>query len=394
MNFDFLIQKVKIQNLTPYQTKGCIMKKIIIFFCLSFIFIFSCDTNTIPPGRSTQGAGPPAAVQHIVQVEKLNIAGTHAAVGTIRPLTETRIESQVTGQVLKVNVVPSSRVTPGQILVTLDSRQLLTRLEQAKEGLAYARNSLNQARKAEDEAKAGLDQAHAAYLRTKTLFEKDVVASQKLEIDRAGYLQAKARLERVIEGVRAADTGIRQAGEVVKEAQIAMDYADIRSPAAGVVVERLIDPGDQAVPGKPLLVIQTSGALRLEAHVREGLIHKIIQGRAYGVQIQTLGQTLEATIEEIVPYADPETRTFLVKAALPDTPGVYPGMFGRLLIPSKEEETLLIPQEALTRVGQLEMVNVQRPDKGFESVYIKTGRQFGHKIEVLSGLNAADTIGY
>ncbi len=370
------------------------MKKNIIFFCLSCIFFFSCDTDTIPPGQSSQEAAFPDAVQHTVRVEKQNIARTHAAVGTIRPLTETRIESQVTGQVLKVNVVPSSRVTPGQILITLDSRQLSVRLDQAKEGLAYAKNSLNQARKARDEAQAGRDQAHAAHLRTKTLFDKDVVPSQKLEIDRAGYLQAKARLERAREGVAGADTSIRQAVEVVKEAQIAMDYAGIRSPAAGVVVERLIDPGDQALPGKTLLVIQTSGALRLEARVREGLISKIIQGKAYGVEIQNLGQTLEATIEEIVPYADPQTRTFLVKAALPDTPGVYPGMFGRLLIPSKEEETLLIPQAALIRVGQLEMVKVQGPDMGFESVYVKTGRKFGGKIEVLSGLNAADTVGY
>jgi len=295
--------------------------------------------------------------------------------------------------VLKVNVVPSARVTPGQVLVTLDNRQLSARFEQAKEGLAYAKRSLNQARKARDEAQAFRDQAHAAYLRTKTLFDKEVVASQKLEIDRAGYLQAKARLERVKEGIGAAETNIRQAREVVKEAKIAMDYAGIRSPAAGVVVERLIDPGDQAVPGKPLLVIQTSGALRLEARVREGLIQKIIQGRSYDVQVQTLGQTLKATIEEIVPYADPETRTFLVKAALPDTPGVYPGMFGRLLIPSKEEATLLIPEAAVTRVGQLEMVNVQA-EQNFQSVYVKTGRRFNDKIEILSGLNDNDTIGY
>lgn len=371
------------------------LMKNIIFLCLSVLFIFSCDTNsTIPPGRDTKKVASPAAVQHTIQVEKQMITRTYAAVGTIRPLTETRIESQVSGQVLKVNVVPAARVTPGQVLVTLDNRKLSARLEQAKEGLAYAKNSLNQAKKATDEAQAGRDQAQAAYLRTKTLFNKDVVASQKLEIDRAGYLQAKARLERVKEGVGAAATSIRKAKEVVKEAQIAMDYASIRSPAAGVVVERLIDPGDQAVPGKSLLIIQTSGTLRLEAQVREGLIHQIIQGKSYGVQIQTIGRTLPATIEEIAPYADPRTRTFIVKAALPDTPGVYPGMFGRLLIPAKEEETLLIPHAALTRVGQLEMVNVQRPDKNFESVYVKTGRRFNDKIEVLSGLDPTDTLGY
>ncbi|MDD9302625.1 MAG: efflux RND transporter periplasmic adaptor subunit [Desulfobacter sp.] len=369
------------------------MKKMLMGLCLLVFSFPSCDSGSIEPGRSPQNPQS-VAVLHIVPVENKVIVRTHAAVGTIRPLTQTRIESQVPGQVLKVNVVPSARVTTGQILVTLDSRKLAARLEQAKEGLAYAKNSLNQARKAIEESQAGLDQAHAAYLRTKILFDKEVVPSQKLEIDRAGYLQAKARLDRSKQGVGAARANIRKAQEVVREANIAMGFTRIKSPAPGVVVERLIDPGDQAIPGKPLLTIQTSGSLRLEARVREGLIHKIIQGKSYGVKIQTLGQTLSATIEEIVPYADPQTRTFLVKAALPNIPGVYPGMFGRLLIPVKEEHTLLIPEAALIRVGQLEMVNVKTKENEFYPVYVKTGKRFESKIEVLTGLNANDTIGY
>lgn len=363
------------------------------------LFLMSCDSGTITPGQQPAASGPGLAVTHTAGVEIQPVSRTQSAVGTIRPLTETRIESQVSGQVLAVNVSPSDQVDSGQLLVTLDSRQLTARLEQAKEGLSIAENGAVQAQKARDEAQAGLDQAHAAYLRTKTLFDKDVVPSQQLEIDRAAYLQARARLERSNEGILAAKTGIRQAREVVREAEIGLDHTAIRSPAPGVVVERLIDPGDLAVPGKPLLIIQTSGALRLEARIREGLIQKVIQGKSYAVEIQTLEKPLSATIEEIVPYADPDTRTFLVKAALPDTPGVFPGMFGRLLIPVAEEQTLVIPDAAVIRVGQLEMVNIktQAPnnqDQGFRPVYIKTGQRFGDKIEVLSGLVGTETIGY
>ncbi len=321
----------------------------------------------------------------------------YEAVGTIRPLTESVIESQVSGQVLKINVVPGTKVKTGQVLVLLDARQLSTRHRQAKEGVALAKDTLNQALKARDEARAGQDQANAAYLRTKTLFEKDVVSSQQLEIDRAGFLQAKARLEKSSEAVKAAQSNIRHAMEVVKEGEIALGYASIKASAPGVVVERLIDPGDQAMPGKPLLVVQTSGSLRLEARIREGLIQKIIQGNTYGVKIETLATEVKAIIEEIVPYADPQTRTFLVKAALPDLPGIYPGMFGRLLIPVNKEKTLLIPEEAVTRVGQLEMVNIKiqnNETSRYKSVFIKTGKIFGSKIEVLSGLTGKEILGY
>jgi len=337
-------------------------------------------------------------VQHTTGVESRQITQIYEAVGTIRPLTETIIESQVSSQVLKINVVPGARVEAGQVLVLLDTRQLNTRLEQAKQGLAYANNTLSQAQKAIDEAKAGQDQTSFAYQRTKTLFEKEVVTSQQMEIDRAAFLQAKARYEKSREGDQAARSNIRQATEVVKEAMIGLGYASIKAPASGVVVERLIDPGDQAVPGKPLLIVQTSGSLRLEARVREGLIGKIIHGNPYEVGIETLETNVTATIEEIAPYADPSTRTFLVKAALPDTPGLYPGMFGRLLIPVKTQATLLIPKEAVIQVGHLEMVNVHTPDdnnkKRYRSVYIKTGKTIGQKIEVLSGLTGTETLGY
>jgi RND family efflux transporter MFP subunit len=379
------------------------------FLCLLFLFlplVFSCENTSIPPGFSMDTTQNKLKFQNTTPVESRQVSQIYEAVGTMRPLTETVIESQVSGQALKVNVVPGAKVEAGQLLILLDTRQLNTRLEQAKQGLAFASNTLNQAQKAIDEARAGQDQASAAYVRTKLLYEKEVVTSQQMEIDRAAFLQAKARHEKTLDAFEAAKSNLRQATEVVKEAQIGVGYASIKAPAAGVVLERLIDPGDQAMPGKPLLIVQTSGSLRLEARVREGLIRKIIQGNPYDVKIETLEAPVAATIEEIAPFADPETRTFLVKAALPDTPGIYPGMFGRLLIPVKTEETLLIPQAAVIRVGHLEMVNIlsqnktdpdlSNPDQPipYRSVYIKTGKNFGEKIEVLSGLTGSETLGY
>ncbi|MCK5349271.1 MAG: efflux RND transporter periplasmic adaptor subunit, partial [Desulfobacula sp.] len=148
-----------------------------------------------------------------------------------------------------------------------------------------------------------------------------------------------------------------------------------------------------AIPGKPLLMIQTSGALRLEANVREGLISRIVLGNDYQIRIETIGKTVVSKIDEIVPYADPATRTFLIKASLPETPGIYPGMFGRLLIPVEKEKTLLVLQKAVVRVGQLELVYVKK-EGAWQSVYIKTGKKFGEKIEVLAGLTGNETIGY
>ncbi|WP_457553985.1 efflux RND transporter periplasmic adaptor subunit [Desulfobacula sp.] len=372
------------------------MEKKIVFICLiSLLFLFcACEDNKIQPGFSgTSTSTNILAPENIGMVEEQEITRMYEAVGTIRPLTESIIESQVSAIVLKVSIVPGIAVKKGQLLIALDARHLTTKFKQAKEGLVVAKNNLKQTYKSMDETKAGLDQAEAAYNRTKKLFKSGIVTSQRLEIDKAMFLQAKARLEKSREAELSAKASIRQAKEIVKEAQIALGYSKITSPATGVVAERMIDPGDLAVPGKPLLIIQTSGALRLEANVREGLISRVILQNNYQVKIMTVGKTVPARIEEIVPYADPATRTFLVKASLPDTPGIYPGMFGRLLIPVKKEKTLLIPQKAVIQVGQLELVYVKK-DNVWQSVYIKTGKKFGEKIEVLAGLTGNETIGY
>jgi HlyD family secretion protein len=372
------------------------MKKIFfVFLQISLLICFACENDQIKPGFSPKSSSKkPLVLENITIVEQQTITQMYEAVGTIRPLTQSVIESQVSSKVEKVSVVPGTPVQKGQLLIQLDARYLTTRLSQAKEGLAVAKNNLNQTYKSVDEAKAYLDQEKATYSRTKKLFESDIVPSQKLDIDKSGFLQAKARLEKVQEEQQAAKSSIRKAKEIVKEAKIAQDYTMIISPAKGVVAQRMIDPGDIAVPGKPLLIIQTSGSLRLEANVREGMISRVIIGNEYPVKIKTIGKTVMSNIDEILPYADPATRTFLVKASLPEIPGIYPGMFGRLLIPVKKDKTLLIPRKAVIKVGQLELVYVKTKDETWQSVYIKTGKLFEEKIEVLSGLMGNETIGY
>lgn len=360
---------------------------------VSLLLFFACQNETIPPG-STLGQSPAnKPPEHWAVVEQIDISRIYEAVGTIRPLTESVIESQVSAKILTIFHTPGKTVKKGQILVELDARKLQSQFKQAKASLTVTKKRLSQIQKGMDEAGAGLDQARAAYNRTQKLFDSGIVPSQKLEIDKSAFLQARARLEKTHESKAAAQSSIRQMQEVVKEAKIALGYTRITSPDDGVVAGRMADPGDLALPGKPLLIIQTSGALRLEARVREGLISRVKVGQHFSVVIQTINKKVSSTIEEIVPYADPATRTFLVKASLPVIPGIYPGMFGRLMIPVKQEKTLLIPKKSVRNVGQLEMIYVKNKDS-WKSIYIKTGKVFEDKIEVLAGLAGNETIGY
>ncbi len=360
------------------------MRNGMVVFLVLMVVMFS--------GWFTNGSWAETAVTSVGEASIQTITDWYEAVGAVRPRTEVRVEAQITARILKVMAGAGDKVKKGQLLISLDNRQLLSKLDQAKLGLKSAGAGKKQARQSVAAAEAAFKQARADYERTKKYFQSQAATSQQLERAEAAFLQAKAGLSRTKEALSGSGAGIRHAEEVIKEAKIALGYTQLKAPEDGEVLKRLVDPGDLAGPGKPLIVLQTAGSLRLEAHVREGLIQKALVGASLQATISALGKTLPSTVEEVVPYADPKTRTFLVKVSIPPTPGLYPGMFGKLLIPIREHPVVVIPESAVQKVGQLEMVWVKEGEE-WKRRYIKTGKKIGASLEVLSGLNGGEILG-
>ena len=359
---------------------------LLLMFYMAGVF----TTDKIPPGKKEaprRGAQPSRTAK--VSVE--NVTEFYESVGTVRPKVETRVESQVMAKVLDVYVRSGERVTKGQSLVRLDSREYEARLEQTVQGLSSARSRREQMEHARTAAKAELDRAEAGFKRVKTYFDSKAATAQDMEQAEAAYRQAKARLEQTEKAMNEADAGVRQAMKAVEEAQIALGYTKVTAPEAGEVVRRLVEPGDLASPGKPLLLLQTRGKLRLEAFIPESLIEKIRIGTVLDIKIDALDRLMTGSVEEVVPSADPMTRTILVKAALPEEDSIFPGMFGRLLIPVRERRAVLIPRKAIQRIGQLEVVTADLGGR-WQQIFVTTGKVMGDKIEVLSGLKGDETV--
>ncbi|TVM17187.1 efflux RND transporter periplasmic adaptor subunit [Oceanidesulfovibrio indonesiensis] len=354
------------------------------------------DTDRIGPDtaltarvpRTYEGETPPTA-----QAERTEIVDWYEAVGTVRPRTETRVEAQVTAIIQEINVDPGDSVGKEDVLIVLDDRQLRSRMEQARRQMESARAGVEQAEQGVQAAQASFDRANSQYRRIRSLFEERAVAESELDQAEAEYLRARAGLEEARKGLAAAQATLEQASEAVQEAEIALSYATIQAHEAGVITERMADPGDLAVPGKPLLVMRTGANIRLEALVRESLIGKIRPGLEFPLRIPALGLTITGVVDEVVPSADPQTRTFLVKVSMPEQPGVYPGMFGRLLIPMGTRDAVLVPPQALRRIGQLETVIIRKPEgDGWRTVFVTTGRTNATAVEVLSGLQGGEVV--
>ena len=145
------------------------------------------------------------------------------------------------------------------------------------------------------------------------------------------------------------------------------------------------------IPGQTLLTLFDPKRMQLVASVRESLTHQLHLGQAIGVRIEGLNKQCSGTVSEIVPEAQSASRTFQVKVTGPCPTGIYSGMFGRILIPLEEESVLIIPRQAVRKVGQLELVDAVENGRTSRRA-IRIGRTLDENVEVLSGLREGEQV--
>jgi len=319
------------------------------------------DTIDPVPASTARVALDPAATFTVRAIEE---PLTEQATGTVRAKDETVISSRITATIARINVRAGDHVQAGDALVELDARDLQARAAQQEQAVRAAR--------------ARVAEARPNFERMQELVRENLVA--------------RAEYDRALAALRAAEADLARAEQAAAEARTGLSYGTIDAPFAGRVIDRYADPGDTAVPAQPLIRLYDPEQMRLEAPIPESLAAAVATGAKLDARIDALDRDLRVTVEEIVPSADPGSRSVLVKAALAREAGLYPGMFGRLYIPRGTVHTVYIPPEAIRRVGQLEFVSVLTP-AGVVRRQIRTGA-LRHEglIEVRSGLADGETI--
>jgi membrane fusion protein (multidrug efflux system) len=303
---------------------------------------------------------PNAPLGHVVVQ---TVPRMREVVGSVQSRHEVDAASRVMATVREVRVRAGDRIRKGETLVVLDSGDLRGALATAEGALAAA--NANLVRATQDEK------------RFRFLVKRGSVTRHEFDAVEAAYHGALAQ--------------VAGAKGQVASARAALNYAVVTSPVTGVVDERLVEPGDLAVPGRPLVRVYDSSALRVELRVPEQLIKQIRVGTSITVRVDAAGLELPAIVNEIVPVADPASRTFLVRAPLAPNSNLRPGMFARAALAAGTEKVLTVERHAVESVGQLQMVRVLK-DGTVQVRQVTTGRAFGKRIEVLSGLAPGETV--
>jgi RND family efflux transporter MFP subunit len=178
---------------------------------------------------------------------------------------------------------------------------------------------------------------------------------------------------------------------LLHEAQVLLEYATVRSPITGIVVDKRVEAGDTASPGQVLLTLYNPKRMQMVVTVPESLALRLKVGQKVAGRLEALGEECQATVSEIVPEAQAASRSFAVKVTGPCPPGVYTGMFGRIFIPLEDEQIVVVPAAAVVHVGQLDMVRVWSDDR-LQRRIIQIGRRLDDDFEILAGLRPGEKV--
>lgn len=269
--------------------------------------------------------------------------------GTIESEVRIQLSAKIPAHIRRVGVTAGMAVRAGQELIALDDREI-------REQLAAA--------------EAQLRQAEAEYQRAKNLRAEGAATEQQLLAAETGRDAARAQVER---------------------ARVMLSYATITSPIDGVVTDRRIEEGDLAGPGQPLLAVYDPTRMRIEAAVPSRLIRFLDVGREVEIVLTEPAGRRRAVVTEIVSEIDPATRTQKVRARLDNAEGLRPGAFARLVVVTEPVEVIRVPESAVRRVGQLEIVRVVRDGRAIRRL-VRTGARRDGRVEILAGLEEGETI--
>ena len=333
------------------------------------MLVFSGLPGTVLSANSQSSAIP---VQSLT-IQQKTVPEWSEYHGSVGSRNKVELIALVMGRIKDVHVSAGQQVSKGDVLVEMESDELEARLHAAKSRLAGAESDLIEAK---------IEQS-----RKQDLAKKKLVSRQDLDKAVAHWKSMEAAVE--------------SANAQVHEAQTMLSYALMKSPMNGIVIDKLVNPGDFTMPGLPahlgypagriLMTIYDPNALWFEARIPERLSKYISVGKPARVSIGSADLNLEGQFVEVLPGIDETTRTFTARIELPSLPILKIGMFGRASFMTGQREVIEIPESAVSRRNQLDTVFILADGRAHLRL-VRSGKRYGGNVEILSGLTIGEEI--
>ena len=344
---------------------------------------------SVPATTTPADAGVPVPVT-VATVAMANIADTFEAGGVVQARTTATIMARILAPVLDIRVAPGDRVRAGQVLIVLDGRDLDAHARSARAAAMAADQGATAAASDQQAADAAVALARATHERISSLYAKRSATAQELD-DATGALRAaEARAAGAAARAQATVSEVEGARAASEAAGTTESFARITAPFDGMVTDKMVEPGNMAAPGTPLMRLEDTRGFRLDVRVDESRIGQISPGAVVPVSLDSgtggASTTVSGTVSEIGRAVDADARAFLVKITLPSATGVRSGTFGRAHFSGHARLALTVPASALVHRGQVTSVFVVEKDIARVRLVRVSGT------EVLAGLSDGDMV--
>ncbi len=286
--------------------------------------------------------------------------------GTLQGQRRVPLSTKMMGTITTLTVEEGDRVREGQTLARIQSQNVEAQREQVRARLR--------------EARAARDNAQRQFERIQSLREKDSATEQEYDNAQTAYERAQAQVE-ALEGK-------------LEETDDMLSYATIEAPMAGSVVEKRAEAGGLAAPGQPLLVVETTDALKAVVQVPAQEINRFATGDSVTVRIGAAGNRVQTgVVTQVNPSGHYASRQFEVQVRLPDPPAdggaLKSGMYAEVEHRTGTASTLTVPAQALVERGQLTGLYAVSDGRALLR-WVRTGTREGERVEVLSGLRPGE----
>jgi HlyD family secretion protein len=262
--------------------------------------------------------------------------------GTIQPVLQVQVSSQVSGRIARVLVDFNSVVHRGDLLAELDTTPIRAQLEQARGSLLAAQGNLTR-------AQSDFATNSQAYERAVALRQRNLNAVVDVETARGARDSARG-------AIAASQGAVAQARAQLAAAQANLEYAQIRSPIDGVVISRSVDPGQTVAASLQapvlFLIANDMSQMRVLADVQESFIGQLHAGSEAEIRVDAFrGEVFRGRVREVRYNATTTSGVVTYPAVIDvDNPEgkLRPGMTATVHIATAQHDNVLrVPNAAL-----------------------------------------------
>lgn len=271
----------------------------------ALVLLAACGKGDAKPAEAAKPAAPPAelAPADVVVVESQALSRVLPLSGSLMPVVQATVKSKVAGEILSLAVREGETVAKGAVLARIDTRNQQAQVDSVRANAEKARADLAM-------AKLELDN-------NQRLLERKFIAPTVVDTSKSAYAASAA-------GLKAAEAQARLA-------ELGLEDAVVRAPIAGVVAQRMVQPGEKVSPDEPLLSLVDLSLLELEAPAPASEVPLIKVGQPVRFTVDGYGaRPFEGKVERINPVAEAGSRSIVIYLAVPNPDGsLKGGMFAK-----------------------------------------------------------------